>query len=646
MPMLKKYLSAAENHAVDFHDLLSVINRHIKSFHLMEHCHNVAKLSYIIATEMGLSPLERSIAYWEGLLHDGGKYFLPDEIILSPKKVTNIQYNMIKTHALLSASMLRGIKLFNQTILVNGKPVNIAQDIKDHHERIDGRGYQLKPKEKVSLYAQIVSVADTFDAMSTHVRKFNNQSRKLEFILDIMQKESGKQLHQGACEAFLNYAKKISAQSSKDIIYSPYEEDDLHKIFEINGGAKATIDTFEILNFFEKVIDRNRKFTALIDGVPFLIREASQEYIIGQDGEPAVRKIFQIDGKKKIIKAKVAQEKRIFSLEEISLFLNLAPESAKHELKKMNAFIQKTGTSYKLITLHHSADDFKFILNEYGTLAESDLASLDGLLTEKTLNTQNVISRLTEQKFLDSGGVILKVPAHESELGFGNGIDKSVFEKLHDRYVKDLADKRHKIFELWDRTKQETITTIKNQLTEDQTKQIWPLLDYLQRLNQRGIPVIKMKKVFRLVAAEFNISKERLKFLEQTLILHHIFSNIFFLDEKHEVETRQTVEENITELINKARDFKRHYAFFTPHVDLLIEKYLYRIKDNKELTKANSEEVFLLDLVDKFISSNGNLSWIEESTPQIENERKNRFFKALSTRPNLVNPLMRKYLKG
>lgn len=644
--MLKKYLSAAENHAVDFHDLLSVINRHIKSFHLMEHCHNVAKLSYIIATEMGLSPLERSIAYWEGLLHDGGKYFLPDEIILSPKKVTNIQYNMIKTHALLSASMLRGIKLFNQTILVNGKPVNIAQDIKDHHERIDGRGYQLKPKEKVSLYAQIVSVADTFDAMSTHVRKFNNQSRKLEFILDIMQKESGKQLHQGACEAFLNYAKKISAQSSKDIIYSPYEEDDLHKIFEINGGAKATIDTFEILNFFEKVIDRNRKFTALIDGVPFLIREASQEYIIGQDGEPAVRKIFQIDGKKKIIKAKVAQEKRIFSLEEISLFLNLAPESAKHELKKMNAFIQKTGTSYKLITLHHSADDFKFILNEYGTLAESDLASLDGLLTEKTLNTQNVISRLTEQKFLDSGGVILKVPAHESELGFGNGIDKSVFEKLHDRYVKDLADKRHKIFELWDRTKQETITTIKNQLTEDQTKQIWPLLDYLQRLNQRGIPVIKMKKVFRLVAAEFNISKERLKFLEQTLILHHIFSNIFFLDEKHEVETRQTVEENITELINKARDFKRHYAFFTPHVDLLIEKYLYRIKDNKELTKANSEEVFLLDLVDKFISSNGNLSWIEESTPQIENERKNRFFKALSTRPNLVNPLMRKYLKG
>jgi hypothetical protein len=503
----------------------------------------------------------------------------------------------------------------------------------------------LKPKENVSLYAQIVSVADTFDAMSTHVRKFNNQSRKLEFILDIMQKESGKQLHQGACEAFLNYAKKINAESSKDIIYSPYEEDHLHKIFEINGGAKATIETFEIFNFFEKVIDRNRKFTALIDGMPFLIREASQGYIIGQDGKPAVRKIFQVDGNKKIIKAKVAQEKRIFSLDEISLLLNLAPESAKHELKKMQSFIQKTGPRYKFITLHHSVDDFKFILNEYGTLAESDLAGLDGTLIEKGITTQDVIARLIEQKFLDSAGVILKVPAHESELGFGNGIDKSVFEKLHARYVKDLSEKRHKIFELWGRTKQKTITTIENQLTENQTKQIWPLLDYLQRLNQRGIPVIKMKKVFRLVAAEFNISKERLKFLEQTLILHHIFSNIFFLDEKHEVETRQTVEENITELINKARDFKRHYAFFTPHVDLLIEKYLYRIKDNKELTKANSEEVFLLDLVDKFISSNGNLSWIEESTPKIESERKNRFFKALSTKPNLVNPVMREYLK-
>ena len=96
------------------------------------------------------------------ILHDIGKLFIQDEILESPDKLNNLQYDHIKNHP------VRGYNLLNALNI----PDNIKLAVRHHHERWDGRNDTAFPGypdglsgESIPLYARIISLADTYDAL-------------------------------------------------------------------------------------------------------------------------------------------------------------------------------------------------------------------------------------------------------------------------------------------------------------------------------------------------------------------------------------------------------------------------------------------------------------------------------------------------
>lgn len=134
------------------------------------HSVRVAKYSRMIAEKMGLSAEMCENIYYMGLLHDIGKIGVPNEIINKPAKLTDEEYDVIKTHPRIGYSILSEIK---------SRP-DLATGALWHHERYDGRGYPDKlAGEAIPLEARIIAVADSYDAMTSNrsYRKFLPQEK-------------------------------------------------------------------------------------------------------------------------------------------------------------------------------------------------------------------------------------------------------------------------------------------------------------------------------------------------------------------------------------------------------------------------------------------------------------------------------------
>ncbi|WP_297418033.1 HD-GYP domain-containing protein [Clostridium sp.] len=124
------------------------------------HCINVAIYSMLIAKWMNLSLESIQEVIQSALLHDIGKTRIPNEILNKPGKLTSEEFNEIKKHT------TWGYYLINQYSNLNN---NIKNAILMHHEKIDGSGYPLGITDKeIVLGAKIISVADTFDAMTSN----------------------------------------------------------------------------------------------------------------------------------------------------------------------------------------------------------------------------------------------------------------------------------------------------------------------------------------------------------------------------------------------------------------------------------------------------------------------------------------------
>lgn len=124
-----------------------------------EHQRRVAKLACALAKQMGFS---RDIT--EGLriaaiLHDIGKIYIPGEILTAPRKLTNIEMELVRYHPVKGSEILANVEF----------PWPVAKIILQHHERLDGTGYPNGLKtEEILLEAKILGVADVVEAMSSH----------------------------------------------------------------------------------------------------------------------------------------------------------------------------------------------------------------------------------------------------------------------------------------------------------------------------------------------------------------------------------------------------------------------------------------------------------------------------------------------
>jgi len=123
------------------------------------HQRRVADLAAAIAAEMGLSVELIEGLRMAGVIHDIGKVSVPSDILNMPRKLTDIEFSLIKTHAKSGYEMVKDIEF----------PWPIARMILEHHERINGSGYPNGlTGDRLLLESRILAVADVVEAMATH----------------------------------------------------------------------------------------------------------------------------------------------------------------------------------------------------------------------------------------------------------------------------------------------------------------------------------------------------------------------------------------------------------------------------------------------------------------------------------------------
>ncbi len=122
------------------------------------HSAAVARYSREIAAAAGLSADDQELVHSAGLLHDIGKFVLPDNILKSGRRrLTDEEWEAIKAHPYEGARIVSQIDGYQP----------ISEIILAHHERIDGTGYPHALKEhEIPELAKIISVADTYDVMT------------------------------------------------------------------------------------------------------------------------------------------------------------------------------------------------------------------------------------------------------------------------------------------------------------------------------------------------------------------------------------------------------------------------------------------------------------------------------------------------
>jgi len=173
------------------------------------HSAAVARYARELAAHAGLSEEEQELAHTAGLLHDIGKFVLPDHILKTRGRLTPEDWDQIRRHP------AEGARIVSQ---IDGyRPV--GEIILAHHERMDGLGY---PRglvgEEIPVIARIIAVVDTYDAMTA--RDSYRAPRSSAEAIAELRRCAGSQLDPHFVELF------IEMLADKDIAYRHGEDAD------------------------------------------------------------------------------------------------------------------------------------------------------------------------------------------------------------------------------------------------------------------------------------------------------------------------------------------------------------------------------------------------------------------------------------
>lgn len=123
------------------------------------HVRRVAEYSYVLALEYGLSETEADLLRMASPMHDIGKIGIPDTILTKPAKLTDEEFELIKTHTTIGYDIL---KRSNRMIMKTAATIAL-----EHHERWNGNGYPYGKKgEEINIMSRITQIADVYDALS------------------------------------------------------------------------------------------------------------------------------------------------------------------------------------------------------------------------------------------------------------------------------------------------------------------------------------------------------------------------------------------------------------------------------------------------------------------------------------------------
>jgi putative two-component system response regulator len=122
------------------------------------HSMRVTRLSLILADALGLTSDEKYVLELSAWMHDVGKIGVPDHILTKSSRLTAEEFEIMKTHAVKGSEIVGHIEDLTR----------VADVIRHHHERLDGRGYPDGLRgEAIPLLSRIILIADSFEAMTS-----------------------------------------------------------------------------------------------------------------------------------------------------------------------------------------------------------------------------------------------------------------------------------------------------------------------------------------------------------------------------------------------------------------------------------------------------------------------------------------------
>jgi putative nucleotidyltransferase with HDIG domain len=187
------------------------------------HSAAVARYSRAIAQRAGYSRSDAELVHIAALLHDIGKFILPDRILKANVPMTDEDWMLIRRHPAQGAKVVSSVDGYGP----------VAEIILAHHERIDGKGYPRGISgDEIPELARIISVADTYDVMTAR-DSYRSPVSSFEAIQEL-RSVAGKQLDANFVEIF------IELLEGKDLSFRHGEAADFEKELALEARIEET----------------------------------------------------------------------------------------------------------------------------------------------------------------------------------------------------------------------------------------------------------------------------------------------------------------------------------------------------------------------------------------------------------------------
>ncbi|MFO7860631.1 MAG: response regulator [Desulfosalsimonas sp.] len=205
---LEKYSVELKNALIEVEDAheelqyayLDTINRLVsaaeyKDEETGDHIVRMSRYCTLMAEKIGLANETVKLIQYASPMHDIGKIGIPDQILIKPGRLTAEEFETIKTHTTIGASILAGSRA---DVLKTAHEIAL-----NHHEKWDGSGYPrgLK-KEEIPISGRIVGIADIFDALTS--RRPYKDPYPLEVAVEIIRSEQGVKLDPDLVAVFIS----------------------------------------------------------------------------------------------------------------------------------------------------------------------------------------------------------------------------------------------------------------------------------------------------------------------------------------------------------------------------------------------------------------------------------------------------------